>query len=80
MRYDSTPLLRQTAGLDRLFEVFAEVQRAGENNYPPSYVGGSTRLASGSLAGAMNAAGLTPRTIAINAPEPPHHRIEASAA
>jgi hypothetical protein len=79
MRYDWTPLLRLTVGFDRLFEVFAEAQRAGENNCPPSYVGGSTRLTSGSLAGAMNAAGLT-RAIAINAPEAPHHRIKASAA
>lgn len=80
MRYDWTPLLRLTVGFDRLFEVFAEAQRAGEHNYPPFCIGGSTGLASGSFAGAMNAACLQPRTIVINASETPHHRIEASAA
>jgi molecular chaperone IbpA len=34
MRYDWTPLWRSTAGFDRLFDVFDEVQKASEDNYP----------------------------------------------
>jgi molecular chaperone IbpA len=35
MRYDWTPLWRSTVGFDRLFDVFDEVQKAAEDNYPP---------------------------------------------
>jgi molecular chaperone IbpA len=34
MRYDWTPLWRSTVGFDRLFDVFDEVQKASEDNYP----------------------------------------------
>ncbi|WP_424631772.1 Hsp20 family protein [Bradyrhizobium sp. SYSU BS000235] len=34
MRYDWTPLWRSTIGFDRLFDVFDEVQRTTEDNYP----------------------------------------------
>ncbi|WP_424628509.1 Hsp20 family protein [Bradyrhizobium sp. SYSU BS000235] len=34
MRYDWSPLWRSTIGFDRLFDVFDEVQRASEDNYP----------------------------------------------
>ncbi|MEH2513618.1 molecular chaperone IbpA [Nitrobacteraceae bacterium AZCC 1564] len=34
MRYDWSPLWRSTIGFDRLFDVFDEVQRTAEDNYP----------------------------------------------
>lgn len=34
MRYDWSPLWRSTIGFDRLFDVFDEVQRTTEDNYP----------------------------------------------
>ena len=34
MRYDWTPLWRSTVGFDHLFDVFDEVQKAAEDNYP----------------------------------------------
>ncbi len=34
MRYDWSPLWRSTVGFDRLFDVFDEVQKASEDNYP----------------------------------------------
>ena len=34
MRYDWTPLWRSTVGFDRLFDVFDEVQKTAEDNYP----------------------------------------------
>ncbi len=34
MRYDWAPLWRSTVGFDRLFDVFDEVQKTAEDNYP----------------------------------------------
>ena len=35
MRYDWTPLWRSTIGFDRLFDALDEIERTGEETYPP---------------------------------------------
>ena len=62
MRYDWTPLWRSTVGFDRLFDVFDEVQKASEDNYPLYNI---ERLDQDRFQISVALAGLSPDEIAL---------------
>jgi molecular chaperone IbpA len=64
MRYDWTPLWRSTIGFDRLFDVFDEVQKASEDNYPPYNI---ERIDEGRFMISVALAGFGPDEISLTA-------------
>jgi hypothetical protein len=77
MRYDWTPLSRS---IDRVFDVFDQVRRAGgEDDFPPYDRNGPTGIDCGVRTAQMNVARFKPRAVARAAPEI-SLRMEARAA
>jgi molecular chaperone IbpA len=64
MRYDCSPLWRATIGFDHLFDVFDEVQRTTEDNYPPYNI---ERLDENRFQISVALAGFRPEEISLSA-------------
>src|SRR6185503_21081051 len=62
MRYDWTPLWRSTIGFDHLFNALDEVQRTGEESYPPYNI---ERLDENRFQISVALAGFTPDEVAL---------------
>ena len=64
MRYDWTPLWRSTIGFDHLFNALDEVQRTGEESYPPYNI---ERLDENRFQISVALAGFTPDEVVLTA-------------